>query len=129
MLWASYLFFTVQPDSRSPHALSGMVAGMADGEPSWIANLDHTLSRALAGHGIEISLAFAAAFALVALSVFAPRPVARAGVALAALCGLAIWVTENFGAVFTGHGTDPNSGLLLVILAAAYWPLANQRDI
>jgi hypothetical protein len=32
-------------------------------------------------------------------------------------------VAEDFGGIFTGDGTDPNSGLLLVLLAAVYWPL------
>jgi hypothetical protein len=36
---------------------------------------------------------------------------------------LAIWVVgENFGAIFTGSATDPNSGLMLALLAVAYWP-------
>ncbi len=40
------------------------------------------------------------------------------------IAGLAIWVVgENFGGILTGTGTDPNSGPLLMLLAAAYWPL------
>jgi hypothetical protein len=39
---------------------------------------------------------------------------------------LTIWVVgENFGAIFAGSATDPNSGPLLVLLAAAYWPARN----
>ncbi len=33
-----------------------------------------------------------------------------------------IWVAEDFGGVLTGTGTDVNSGPLLALLAAAYWP-------
>jgi hypothetical protein len=34
-----------------------------------------------------------------------------------------IWVVdENFGAIFSGSATDPNSGLPLALLAVAYWP-------
>jgi len=29
---------------------------------------------------------------------------------------------ENFGAIFSGSATDPNSGLPLALLAVAYWP-------
>ena len=40
----------------------------------------------------------------------------------------AIWVlTENLGGILTGTGTDPNTGPLLILLAAAYWPLAPQQ--
>lgn len=121
-LWASGAFFAIQPGARSPDALSQMVTGAADGEPGWIQALDRGLGRILAGHGTEVSLGFAAVFAFVGLSVFLRRRPARVGAALAAVCGLVIWATEGFGAIFTGHGTDPNSGLLLVVLAAAYWP-------
>jgi hypothetical protein len=35
-----------------------------------------------------------------------------------------IWVVgEAFGTIFTGGGTDPNSGPLLALLAVAYWPV------
>jgi hypothetical protein len=36
---------------------------------------------------------------------------------------LVIWlVGEDLGDIFTGRGTDPNTGPLLVLLALAYWP-------
>jgi len=41
----------------------------------------------------------------------------------AALVGLVIWVLQDLGEIFTGQGTDPNSGLLLFAVAAAFWPL------
>ena len=51
----------------------------------------------------------------------------RAALALSVLAGLAIWIFgENFGALLTGQGTDPSTGLLLVVLAAAFWPLARR---
>jgi hypothetical protein len=35
----------------------------------------------------------------------------------------AIWVFgEAFGTILAGGGTDPNSGLLLILLAITYWP-------
>ena len=44
-----------------------------------------------------------------------------------ALAGVAIWVLgENFGGLLTGQATDPNSGLLLILLAAAFWPLSRR---
>ena len=33
-----------------------------------------------------------------------------------------LWVFgENFGGVFSGTGTDPNTGPLLALLALSYW--------
>jgi hypothetical protein len=57
------------------------------------------------------------------LGIAAPPRLARIGVLAAALVGLAIWVLQDFGEIFTGQGTDPNSGLLLLAVATAFWPL------
>jgi hypothetical protein len=43
-----------------------------------------------------------------------------AAVALGAAMALVVWATtQNFGGVFTGQGTDPNTGPLLVLMAIA----------
>ena len=41
---------------------------------------------------------------------------------LACLLGLLFWVAEGFGGIATGQATDPNSGPLLILLAACFWP-------
>jgi hypothetical protein len=43
---------------------------------------------------------------------------------LAGLLGLLFWVAEGFGGITTGQATDPNSGPLLILLAACFWPPA-----
>jgi hypothetical protein len=43
---------------------------------------------------------------------------------LATVVFAAIWVVvQNFGGILAGGATDPNGGLLVVILALVYWPL------
>lgn len=77
----------------------------------------------MASPGQQASAFLALVFDLVAVGIFLPPPCARVAVIMAAAAGAAIWVIgEHFGAIFTGSATDPNSGLLLVLLAAAYWP-------
>ncbi len=50
----------------------------------------------------------------------ATRPV----LALAMVTAAVIWVlAQGFGGILTGQGTDPNTGPLLILLAAAFWPL------
>ncbi len=41
---------------------------------------------------------------------------------LAVVVAAVIWAGQGFGGIFTGSGTDPNSGPLLALLAAPYWP-------
>jgi len=44
---------------------------------------------------------------------------------LAIVTAAFIWIAEGLGGILTGGGTDPNSGLLLALLAVAFWPLAS----
>ena len=37
VLWLSLAYFALTPANRAPQALSGMIAGMASGEPGWLA--------------------------------------------------------------------------------------------
>jgi hypothetical protein len=61
-------------------------------------------------------------FAVIAVGILVPtatRPV----LALAAVTAVAIWVVgEHFGGLLTGTATDPNTGPLLLLLIAAFWP-------
>jgi hypothetical protein len=98
---------------------------MEGGEPGWIKAMDRGLARPLAHHGTEASIILAILFGFVAVAVYLPA-LARAGVVVAVLLGLYIWLAEDFGAIFTASATDVNSGLPLMLLAAAYWPLRSR---
>ncbi len=118
-LWGSLAFFAVQGAS----GVRAMMSGMATGEPGWLAAVDRHTATLLAGHGGTVTAVLAIVLGGIALGIFLPPPGARAAVLLAAVVAAAIWVVgENFGGMSAGSATDPNSGLLLVLLAAAYWP-------
>ena len=40
VLWASLAFFALQPASRAPRAIGGMISDMAAGQPGWLAWID-----------------------------------------------------------------------------------------
>jgi hypothetical protein len=101
---------------------------MAGGEPGWLASIDRSAANSVGSSGGAVSAVLAITFLLVGLAVFIPAAT-RPALALAVISAAAIWVlTENLGGIFTGTGTDPNTGPLLILLAAAYWPLAPQRQ-
>jgi hypothetical protein len=103
-----------------------MIRSMAAGEPRWLSSLDLTVARELAGRGFEVSIAMAVVFGVIAIGVFAPARIVRLVLVLAGVVAGVLWVVgEGFGGVFSGPSTDPNSGPLLMVLAAAYWPLAS----
>jgi hypothetical protein len=124
-LWGSFAWYLLLPGNRAPSALAADLSGMAPGEPGWIQSIERNLANFVGRDGTEWSIVLAVLCALVALGVFA-RSTLRPAVLVAGLLGLAIWVAEAFGEIFTGSGTDPNSGLLLVLLAACYWPFAGR---
>ena len=124
MLWGSFAYFILQAANRGPGALRDMFAGLAtSGEPGWVAAMDRGLASAAGPHGLAISIGLAVVFVAAGLGIFW-SVTARAALLLSVIVAVAIWVLgENFGALLTGQGTDPGSGLLLVLLAAAFWPL------
>jgi hypothetical protein len=125
LLWGSEAYFALLPANDSPSALHGMLAGMADGEPHPIAALDRLLASLVAHHSI-VGPALGALFALCALAVLLPPRLAKPLYTLAMLLAAITWLGQDFGAILTGQGTDPNSGPLLFLLAIAYWPLRPQ---
>jgi hypothetical protein len=127
VLWASSGYFLLQSQVRGPGVLRSTIAGLAGGEPGWLAHIDRTAATAIGSAGGVISIAAAVAFALIGIAVFIPAAT-RPALILAIIAAAAIWVVgEDFGGIFTGTGTDPNTGPLLILLAAAYWPLVGGR--
>jgi hypothetical protein len=127
LLWGSSAYFLLQAQVRAPGALSSTIAGMAGGEPGWLASIDRSVASTVGSSGGVVSVVLATMFLLVGLAVSIPA-VTRPALTLAITSAAAIWVlTENLGGIFTGTGTDPNTGPLLILLAAAYWPLAPQQ--
>jgi hypothetical protein len=86
---------------------------------SWLSTVQDWVAGGAQGHGMAIALGLAAVSALIGLGVAAGwqvRPLLIAAVVL----NLAYWVLgQGFGGIFEGGATDPNAGLLFVVLAAA----------
>ena len=118
------------PGGRDPAAsfVAGRPLGRLPARLLWLALWGSMAflslqTASMASPGQQASAFLALVFDLVAVGVFLPVPWARVAAILAAAAAMAIWVVgEKFGAMFSGSATDPNSGLLLVLLAVAYWP-------
>lgn len=125
-LWGSMAWFTVMPAaSRTAQGLHDTLSATASGEPPWLAAIGDGAANAVAGNGLPVSVALAAVLAAIAIGIYAPRPVARAAVALAVATALVLWVVgQDLGEIFTGAATDIQSGPMLILLAVAYWPQA-----
>ena len=100
-----------------------MIAGMESGEPGWLSAIERGGASLVANHGLAASVVLAVACAVVAVGVYQPRRAAAAGLALAIVMAVVVWVAaQALGGILASGATDPNSGPLLVLLALAYWP-------
>ncbi|MGD0556202.1 MAG: hypothetical protein ABSA93_14630 [Streptosporangiaceae bacterium] len=124
VLWLSFAWFALLPANRAPQAIHDMIAGMESGEPGWLAAIERNAAALVAHQGLAASIMLAVAFVVIAAGVYLPPPAARATLILALVVAVVIWVVgEAFGTILAGGATDPNSGLLLALLALAYWPV------
>jgi hypothetical protein len=124
LLWGGFAVESMQAANRSPAALHDQIAGMAAGESGWLRAVDNRFAILVAHHGTEVSIALAITFGFTALAVLGGTRLQRSGLLVAMAVAALIWlVGEGLGDITTGQATDPNSGVLLILLAAAYWPV------
>jgi hypothetical protein len=130
-VWALLALLSIVGSGRSPRALHDLVAGMTgmnSREPGWLTRIDVSSESFFLHHGTSAAIVLAVICLLVAAGVFLPPRFARATVVLAIVVFAVIWVAvQNFGGILTGAATDPNAGLLVIMLALTYWPLTNNR--
>jgi hypothetical protein len=123
VLWASLAYDALLAANRSAQGLHDAFAAMALGQPHWLSTLDGAAARLVAGRGLAFSILLAAILGLIAIGTFLPVRTARLTLVVAVALCLVIWVVgEGFGNIFSGAGTDPNSGPLLILMVAAFWP-------
>jgi hypothetical protein len=127
-VWALLALLSVVGSGRSPRALHDLVAGINHGEPGWLARIDGSGESFFLQHGTTAAIVLAVVCLIVAAGIFLPPQLARATLVLAIVVFGVIWVAvQNFGGILAGGATDPNAGLLIILLALIYWPLANDR--
>ncbi len=123
VLWGSMSYYSLLAANRAPQGLHHVITTMAVGQPHWLASLDHSVAGVVAHRGLLFSILLAVVFAVIAVGVLLPVAPARATIALAVVVSIVLWVVgEGLGDVFSGSGTDPNTGPLLILLALAFWP-------
>jgi hypothetical protein len=123
LLWAGFAGLVLRTQLSSPGALRQAIASQAGAEPHWYGALDHAAAGAVGSASLAVSITLAIVCLVIAAGIFVPAAV-RPVLLLAALTALVLGlVGQDFGGVLTGQGTDPGTGPLLIILAAAYWPL------
>jgi hypothetical protein len=122
VLWAGLAALELGSANHSAVVPAGEASGIAEGEPGWLAAVNHQAARLLAGRGTAFAIVSGLAMLAIAMGVLhgRSRRVALAtGIILAGLYGLA---GQDFGGLLTGQATDPGTAPLLALLALALWP-------
>jgi hypothetical protein len=128
LVWSGYwclgAILFLFPDNRTPSSVQSAIVGMADGEPGWFSHFLTSLGNQFAHSGTQTSWVLALLCLIVGIG---PLVVRRPGWFLAggAVLALVMWVAAQglVGDVFSGSDTDPNTGPLVLLLAAAMVPL------
>lgn len=126
-VWAGYWSLAavlfVLPANRTTTSVQSAIVGMAQGQPGWYSHFLTNLGNLFSTSGTQTAWILAVLAVIVGL---APLFVRRPGIFLlaGAVFAFLLWIAGQglVGNVFTGNDTDPNTGPLVILLAAAMTP-------
>jgi hypothetical protein len=116
-MWVGAAVLQVLPMNNTGADVAGAVT--ANGSPTWLSRFESSFAGWITHHGTLSVVLLVAAEALIGLAVLYRQTVAAAAGA-GFLLALAIWVIgQNFGALYTGQATDPNTAPMVMVMAVA----------
>ena len=126
-VWAGYWSLAavlfVLPANRTTTSVQSAIVGMAQGQPSWYARFLTDLGNLFSTSGTQTAWILAILAVIVGL---APLFLRRPGIVLlaGAVFAFLLWIAGQglVGNLFTGSDTDPNTGPIVILLAAAMTP-------
>ncbi len=126
VLWTGLALLEIGSANHAAVVPGAELTYAGNGEPGWLAWLNHQAGQLFAGRGTAFAVAAGIIQVVVALAVLRPRwrrPALIAGMTLAVLYGL---FGQDFGGLLTGDATDPGTAPLFVLLALTIWPVGSR---
>ena len=121
VIWLGMTALWLLPENRSADGIHSDLSGVASATGGGLGGFIGAVGRDTTGKGTAIAIALAVASAVIGVGVLTRHRVDVLGGG--AVISLAYWVLgQAFGGVTTGRATDPNAGLLFVLLALALFP-------
>ncbi len=127
VVWAGYWSLAavlfLLPDNRTRSSVTSAIVGMASGQPGWYSHFLTSLGNLFSTTGTQTAWILALVSVVIGLGPLVAR---RPGwfLGAGALFAVLLWIAGQglIGNLFTGSDTDPNTGPLVVLLAAAMVP-------
>jgi hypothetical protein len=121
--WSLAAVLFVLPANRTTTSIQSAVVGMASGQPGWYAHFLTNLGNLFSTSGTQTAWILA----IIAVAIgLAPLVARRPGIFLlaGAVFAFLLWIAGQglVGNLFTGNDTDPNTGPIVILLAAAMTP-------
>jgi hypothetical protein len=117
-LWLVMAWLWLLAPSSSANAIHNAINAAPSGM-SWLSSVQDGFASITKGNGLILALVLSALSAAIAITV-ARDWRAKEFLILAAVLNLIFWtVGQGFGGIFQGGATDPNAGLLFIVLACA----------
>ncbi len=121
-LWSLMAYLWLLGSSSSANAVHNAINAAPSGM-SWLSSLQDWFAGATKGNGLPIAIVLAAVSLAIAVSV-AINWRAKEFLLLAAVLNLVYWlVGQGLGGIAAGGATDPNAGLLFILLAYVMYTL------
>jgi hypothetical protein len=116
VLWVGAAVFQALPGQNTG---TDVAATIDSGAPGWPGRLDASVAGWIGHHGTLVVVALVVVEALIGLGALYSRTRGPA-VASGFLLALAIWVVgQDFGLLYSGQATDPNTALIIALMAVA----------
>ena len=125
-LWLGSGVLWLMPANRAAGAVHDVIANAPSGA-GWLSSIQSSVAAATAGQGLAIAIIAAVVSAVIGLAVLFDRGT-KPFLALSVVIAVVYFVIgQGMGGVFTGSGTDPGTGPVLILLAVWLYPLHRSR--
>ena len=126
-VWMLFLILQLLPFNRTSNWMSSVIESNVAGQPNFLAKLLHSGANVFSNNGQLESVIMLIIFCLVAIGPwFSRRP--QTYISIGIIFALFAWIFgQAFGGTLTGMGTDPNSGILIVLLGLCYLPFYKEQ--
>ncbi len=121
LIWTGGALLELEGINHATGVPSAQIANGSYGEPAVFRLMDAEGGRLIGQHGYPFALVLGLLAVLAGWGIFVPRwrrVSLVIGIVMAVFVGV---VGQDLGAIFTGRGTDPGSGPLLILLALVLW--------